>query len=944
MTKSRNFADLTQNPCKMCMPMGAMLAFKGIEGSMTLIHGSQGCSTYIRRHMAGHFNEPVDIASSSLNEQGTVHGGAANMKKALGNLIRLYNPSIIGVATTCLAETIGEDINRITREFREEWALEGKGGPLPVLVPVQTPGYGGTQFEGWFAALLSLVKTLVPEKIAEASTPGLSIEGIEPSYVADDMKSGEASRTTGASAASAESLPRINLILPNLSPADIRNLKAMLAQFPLQTTLLPDLSETLDGPWKADYTRIPEGGTTLDEIRSMGKAMLTIEFGTTVPDALSPGLWLEEHCGVPLVRLPLPVGLEATDRFLEELERITGSMPAVLERERGRLLDAMVDSHKHLGEGRACVYGVPEMVAAIARLYMENGLRPVLSATGAVNPKFRKLLAEMADNWPTLWEGETPEHIDDTDFATIRDKCREKGVTLLTGGSEGRLITERDGIPLVRVGFPIHDRIGGQRVLITGYNGATALMDNAANALLERKYGTYRARMHSSFYESLAGGKEVAMNNTATPIAHSAKTIEERTAEHPCYGASACKNARMHLPVAPACNISCNYCNRKFDCVNESRPGVTSEILNAEAAVAKYLTVREKVPNLKVVGIAGPGDALANFDAVRETLKGIRAVDPDVTFCLSTNGLMLPFHARELIELGVTHITVTMNTIDPKIGARIYREVHYLGKRLAGIEAATVLLKNQLDGIRFLSSAGIKVKVNIVMMKGLNETGIPDTVKAAKECGAFMTNIMPLIPAPGSAFEHRPMTGNVELNEMRKACEIDLKQMYHCRQCRADAIGMLSEDVSAEFRTKPCAASEPEEPAPSVQEPRKPDLYAIATKTGLMIDAHFGQVEEFRIYRFDGVTPEFVETRRIPKYCSGAEDCGEETHDDRIGNIIRTIGDCRAVLALRIGNSPSEELEKQGIMPIMTCGSFADGLAYALEHLTQLEKMKQETA
>lgn len=276
--------------------------------------------------------------------------------------------------------------------------------------------------------------------------------------------------------------------------------------------------------------------------------------------------------------------------------------------------------------------------------------------------------------------------------------------------------------------------------------------------------------------------------------------IAEETGRHPCFSFEAHhKYARMHLPVAPHCNISCNYCNRKFDCLHESRPGVTSEILSPESAYEKYIFVRERVQNLSVVGVAGPGDALANWENTERSIRLIKQANPDIIFCLSTNGLMLTDYYRKIADLGVRHVTVTVNCLEPEIGERIYKYVNYREKTYRGALGAGILIYNQLAGIEALTGLGVIVKVNIVMIKGVNDDHIPEIVKKVKSLGAFITNIMPLIPARGSAFENFPRTGKKELNKLRKICEPDLRQMYHCRQCRADAIGLLGEDRSLEF-------------------------------------------------------------------------------------------------------------------------------------------------
>ena len=276
--------------------------------------------------------------------------------------------------------------------------------------------------------------------------------------------------------------------------------------------------------------------------------------------------------------------------------------------------------------------------------------------------------------------------------------------------------------------------------------------------------------------------------------------IEEKTLTHPCYSYEAHhKYARIHLPVAPQCNISCNYCSRKFDCVNESRPGVTSGVLTPEKALIRIKLVREQLTNLTVAGIAGPGDALANWDKTRRTIQLIRQEDCNTTFCLSTNGLVLPELAKDLIELDVQHVTVTVNSIDPKIGALIYGRIHYKGQEYNGIEGAELLIRNQLQGIKKLAENAVLVKVNIVMLEGINDQHIPEVVKKVKELGAFITNIMPLIPAEGSVFENHPPTNTKRIVELRKQCGEHLQQMTHCKQCRADAIGMLGQDCSEEF-------------------------------------------------------------------------------------------------------------------------------------------------
>lgn len=393
------------------------------------------------------------------------------------------------------------------------------------------------------------------------------------------------------------------------------------------------------------------------------------------------------------------------------------------------------------------------------------------------------------------------------------------------------------------------------------------------------------------------------------------------TSEHPCYSSGAHEFARMHIPVAPRCNISCNYCNRKFDCVNESRPGVTSEVLSPEEAFEKFLDVKEKMPNLRVVGIAGPGDALANIDNTRKSIKLIQSEDDKVIICLSTNGLLIPEYFNRIMKLGIKHVTITINTIRPEVGAKIYRYVYFEGRRYYGEEGASILIKNQLQGLKMLADAGVLCKVNIVMIKGVNDEYIEETVKHVKELGAVMTNIMPLIPAEGSKFQDKPLVSNHELTAMRKKCGEHLRQMYHCQQCRADAIGKLTEDRSIEFRKEKILVNEEEK-----VEDKKIRL-AVSSTTGTIIDQHFGHSKEFYIYEYTENKVKFLESRKVEKYCNGPE-CETE---NKIEKIIGVLNDCQMVLSMRIGYEPKKKLMSNNIIPIETYDIVENGILEAVK-------------
>lgn len=267
--------------------------------------------------------------------------------------------------------------------------------------------------------------------------------------------------------------------------------------------------------------------------------------------------------------------------------------------------------------------------------------------------------------------------------------------------------------------------------------------------------------------------------------------------EHPCFSEEASHRfGRIHLPVAPKCNIRCNYCDRRYDCVNESRPGVTSRVITPGEAVERVSLVAEKHPEISVVGIAGPGDPLYN-DETFETLRLIKDGFPRLHRCLSTNGLLLPERMESLVGSGLDTMTVTINAVSPAIGAIIYSFVSYRGERLEGLDAAEVLLDNQLAGIEMAVKEGISVKVNTVMIPTINDNHIIEIAGRIEGLGVSLQNIMPLIPL--YRFSHLKTPSPSDRKRLQDECAAIIPQMTHCRQCRADAVGLLSQDKSREL-------------------------------------------------------------------------------------------------------------------------------------------------
>lgn len=271
--------------------------------------------------------------------------------------------------------------------------------------------------------------------------------------------------------------------------------------------------------------------------------------------------------------------------------------------------------------------------------------------------------------------------------------------------------------------------------------------------------------------------------------------------QHPCFDEEASRLfGRIHLPVAPACNIRCNYCDRRYDCVNESRPGVTSRVISPAEAVNRVEEIIEEFPVIKVAGIAGPGDPLCN-EQTFETFRLLRDEFPALHKCLSTNGLLLPEKVASLKELGVDAITVTLNAVDPSVGARIYSFVYYQGEKLEGAEGAELLLSNQLTGIEMAVEAGMAVKVNTVMIPGVNDDHIIDVAATIKELGVYVQNITPLMPLSRFARLSCPLSS--DMKRLRADCARIIRQIRHCQQCRADAVGLLHKDMSPELYARP---------------------------------------------------------------------------------------------------------------------------------------------
>lgn len=442
-----------------------------------------------------------------------------------------------------------------------------------------------------------------------------------------------------------------------------------------------------------------------------------------------------------------------------------------------------------------------------------------------------------------------------------------------------------------------------------------------------------------------AGGEGKASCGTSDGPDDMPKAIWDKVKDHPCYSEEAHHHfARMHVAVAPACNIQCNYCNRKYDCSNESRPGVVSQKLTPEQAVRKVVAVASEIPQMTVLGIAGPGDALANPKKTFDTFRMLQEQAPDLKLCISTNGLALPDHVEELSKYNVDHVTITINMVDPAVGEKIYPWIFWNHKRVTGYEAAKVLHERQMLGLEMLTAKGILTKINSVLIPGINDEHLIEVNREVKKRGAFLHNIMPLISEAehGTVFGLTGQRGPTasELKAVQDACMGGANLMRHCRQCRADAVGLLGEDRSEEFTLdkleqmdvvydldKRRSYQEKVEVERNAQQAAKQEalamassiqvaddltvMVAVATKGGGRVNEHFGHVTEFQVFEVSAAKALFVGHRRVDQYCQGGE--GD---DAQLPSVVRAINDCHAVLVAKIGACPKDELTAAGVEPV----------------------------
>lgn len=427
------------NPAKTCQPIGAMYAALGIHNCLPHSHGSQGCCAFHRSHLTRHYKEPIMAATSSFTEGSAVFGGGANLRQAFTTMYKLYDPEVIAINTTCLSETIGDDIPTLIRESRES-------GLIPddkVVIHANTPSYVGTHITGWS----NMTKAMVTYLAEKTETP-----------------------TT-----------QINLIPGYVEPCDTRHLKHLLKELGIEAVVFPDTSDVVDTPQTGEFHMYPKGGTTVEALRSTGDSIATIALGPEASKAAA--IALESKCQVPYKLLDLPIGIAATDRLIESLMETTGlKPPASLIEDRGRLVDIMTDWQQYLYGKRVALSGDPDQIVPLTEFLVSCGAKPVYVITGTPSKYFEERCQDILKDW-------VPDAIieSNADLFYLHQLIKNEPVDLLITNVYGKYIARAEDIPIVRFGWPILDRVGHSYFPSVGYRGSMHLLCNIINTILDRK-------------------------------------------------------------------------------------------------------------------------------------------------------------------------------------------------------------------------------------------------------------------------------------------------------------------------------------------------------------------------------------------------------------------------------------------------------------------------
>ncbi|MCX7714542.1 MAG: nitrogenase molybdenum-iron protein subunit beta [Clostridia bacterium] len=427
---------LRVNPCKTCQPVGALYAALGVHKCMPHSHGSQGCVSYHRTFLTRHFKEPAIASTSSFTEGASVFGGGSNLKTGVKNVFDIYDPDIIAVHTTCLSETIGDDLNAYIQDMD---LPEGK-----IVVHTNTPSYVGSHINGFFNMMCGFINYL--------------------------------SQSTGVKNGKTAIFPGF------VNPGDIREMKKIAKLMNVPFVMFPDQSGVMDAPMSGHYEMYPKGGTTIPEIVGLGDCEKVLALGELTCE--EPANVLERKCGVPYELLPLPIGIEGTDRFVMALSEIShDDVPYELEEERGQLVDVMLDAHPYYHDKKVAIFGDPDTVLGLTSFALELGMIPKYVITGTPGEGFVRKATALFDKFGvfdcTAKAG--------ADLFELHQWIKNESVDLLLGTSYGKQIAKAEDIPFVRAGFPVLDRYAHSYFPIVGYRGALRLLELISNALMDRR-------------------------------------------------------------------------------------------------------------------------------------------------------------------------------------------------------------------------------------------------------------------------------------------------------------------------------------------------------------------------------------------------------------------------------------------------------------------------
>lgn len=424
------------NPAKTCQPVGAMYAALGVHRCLPHSHGSQGCCAFHRMFLTRHFKDPAMASSSSFTEGASVFGGGSNLKTAAKNIFDIYDPTIIAVHTTCLSETIGDDLSALIQSID---IPEGK-----YMVHTNTPSYKGSHITGFSNMVVGFIQYL-------------------------SVSTGKKKR-------------KLALIPGFVNPGDMREMKRLMEVMGISYTMLPDTSGVMDSPMTGKYEMYPKGGTTVEEIIGLGDCKLTLAVGSFASEAGAEAL--EKKCHVPYKILPMPIGIGNTDKFIMELQSFSKiEVPYSIEEERGQLVDILIDIHPYTYNKKVAIFGDPDTVLGLTEFVLEMGMIPKYVVTGTPGETF----VTEANALFTKFGVEGCIAKAACDLFELHQWIKAESVDLLIGGTHGKYIARAEDIPFVRAGFPIIDRYVHSYMPLVGYKGGMRLAELITNALMDRQ-------------------------------------------------------------------------------------------------------------------------------------------------------------------------------------------------------------------------------------------------------------------------------------------------------------------------------------------------------------------------------------------------------------------------------------------------------------------------